>query len=156
MQEIVEDKLFGNVVAWFWVTEFQKRGLPHMHLLVWLAEANRPREPHQIDAIISAELPTAPNETILRRIIERLMVHGPCGEANPTAICCNRDGQCSKRYPKPFSDETVVDMHGRVERYRRRNDGITVVATYGGRSGVLDNRHVVPHRAALLAIRRSH
>ena len=34
--------------------EFQKRGLPHMHLVVWLEE---PLQMHEYDQVICAEIP---------------------------------------------------------------------------------------------------
>jgi len=37
--------------------EFQKRGLPHAHILIWLGSANKLKTRNDIDKIISAELP---------------------------------------------------------------------------------------------------
>ena len=37
-----------------WMAEWQKRGLPHAHILIWLVDKVRPEE---IDKIISAEIP---------------------------------------------------------------------------------------------------
>jgi len=36
--------------------EFQKRGLPHVHLILWLKK-DKPIDAAQIDAFISAQLP---------------------------------------------------------------------------------------------------
>nr|GEW71559.1 ATP-dependent DNA helicase PIF1-like [Tanacetum cinerariifolium] len=38
--------------------EFQKRGLPHAHILLWLEEHSKCRTPSEINDIISAELPS--------------------------------------------------------------------------------------------------
>uniref|UniRef100_A0A6N2N1A7 Helitron helicase-like domain-containing protein n=1 Tax=Salix viminalis TaxID=40686 RepID=A0A6N2N1A7_SALVM len=43
----------NNVCA----VEIQKRGLPHTHLLVWLASEYKFRSPDDVDSIISAEIP---------------------------------------------------------------------------------------------------
>ena len=34
LHKIIEDKIFGAVSAYIYVIEFQKRGLPHIHLLI--------------------------------------------------------------------------------------------------------------------------
>ena len=37
--------------------EFQKRGLPHAHIIIWLAPQDKPTTTEKVDKIISAELP---------------------------------------------------------------------------------------------------
>ncbi|GBP03678.1 hypothetical protein EVAR_2424_1 [Eumeta japonica] len=59
--------------------EWQKRGLPHVHLLVWLVNKIRP---NQIDSVISAELPVKEEDPVLFKIVNKHMVHGPCGALN--------------------------------------------------------------------------
>lgn len=66
-------------------TEFQKRGLPHTHILLTFEEADSPRTPADIDSIICAELPDKDNENeaALYDTVTRCMMHGPCGDDNP-------------------------------------------------------------------------
>ena len=45
------------------VIEFQKRGLPHAHLLIILADHDRTSTEESIDSLVSAELPPDPNST---------------------------------------------------------------------------------------------
>ena len=50
----------------------------------------------------------------LAGIVQSVMTHGPCGVHNPTAPCMvNGTGAgsatCSKRYPRLFTDETVMN-----------------------------------------------
>jgi hypothetical protein len=57
------------------------------------------------------------------------MLHGPCGEDNPQAPCMVRKHPhgpltCSKGFPKPFSEQTVIHEDGYPE-YRRRDTGQT-------------------------------
>jgi len=57
--------------------EWQKRGLPHIHLLVWLVNKIRP---NQIDSVILAELPVKEeNYPVLFEIVKKHIVQGPCG-----------------------------------------------------------------------------
>ncbi|GKD16833.1 helicase [Tanacetum coccineum] len=51
-------KKIGDTCAVLYVTEVQKCGLPHTHILVWLEERWKCRNPAEIDDIISAELPS--------------------------------------------------------------------------------------------------
>ena len=54
---ITKDNFLGKAVAFSWVVEFQKRGLPHARILLIVAEADKPRSPAQVDAYVSAEIP---------------------------------------------------------------------------------------------------
>ena len=58
-----------------------------------------------IDKLMSSKFPTENNE--LLKLIQKLMVHGPCGDANPKAPCM-QNGSCSKGFPKPFREETSI------------------------------------------------
>ncbi|GBP60936.1 hypothetical protein EVAR_51499_1 [Eumeta japonica] len=46
--------VFGETRCWIYSVEWQKRGLPHAHILIWLVEKIRPNE---VDEVISAEIP---------------------------------------------------------------------------------------------------
>ncbi|GJU81562.1 DNA helicase, partial [Tanacetum coccineum] len=76
---------FGKVVAVLYTVEFQKRGLPHCHTLLWIDESVRIRRDEDIDIYISAELPLPSVDPEGYRIVSELMMHGPCGLANPSA-----------------------------------------------------------------------
>ena len=45
IKDITQGCIFGQVLAFLWVVEFQKRGLPHVHMLIVLANADRPKTP---------------------------------------------------------------------------------------------------------------
>ncbi|KAJ6876879.1 hypothetical protein NC651_029788 [Populus alba x Populus x berolinensis] len=57
MSFIKSEKPFGRTIADVCAVEFQKRGLPHTHLLVWLAPEFKFCSPEDVDSIISAEIP---------------------------------------------------------------------------------------------------
>ena len=61
--------------------EFQKRGLPHVHLIVWL-DKNGPLGADEIDKLISAQLPDPSIDPIGFQAVSTFMIHGPCGLAN--------------------------------------------------------------------------
>ena len=51
---ITHHLVFGETRCWLYSAEWQKQGLPHGHILIWLVDKVRPEE---IDKIISAEIP---------------------------------------------------------------------------------------------------
>ncbi|XP_044745265.1 uncharacterized protein LOC123307114 [Coccinella septempunctata] len=84
-KDVEESKIFGKVIAFVYVTEFQKRGLPHMHCLLFLSEKDKLRNPDDIDKLICAELPE--ENTRLFDVVMSTMIHGPCGNCNPNSPC---------------------------------------------------------------------
>ena len=129
----------GVQLANIHVIEYQKRGLPHAHILVWLDNDSKLRTPEDIDSLICAEIPDPDLDPELYFTVTTMMMHGPCGLENPNAPCMV-DGKCSKQFPKQFQEETQVNIDG-YPLYRRRDNGRTV-----DKGNVrLDNRHVVPY-----------
>ena len=139
LHDITQRHVLGVPVCHIHVIEFQKRGLPHCHLLITLRECDKLREAEDIDSFISAELPDPTIDPELHRIIKCNMIHGPCGVINPQSVCMS-DGKCTKNYPKEYAEKTELCDNG-YPRYRRRNNGRKV--TVGGRE--VDNRWVVPY-----------
>jgi hypothetical protein len=54
--------IFEKVRAHCCVTEFQKRSLPHEHILIILEDKNKFHTPEKIDQCISAEIPNPEQE----------------------------------------------------------------------------------------------
>jgi hypothetical protein len=124
ISDIRRGQLFGVVLAIVYVVEFQKRGLPHAHILVILDKNNKIRETEAIDKLISAELPDPqhPRHKRLFQIVKTQLIHGPCGDDDPNCVCMV-EGKCSKQFPKSFRDETNSNHNG-YPLYRRRDNGI--------------------------------
>jgi hypothetical protein len=145
MDDILKSRVFGRAVAHIYVIEFQKRGLPHCHLLIILDDADKIRSVEDIDSVVCAEIPDPETHPKLFATITTCNMHGPCGEAAPgSQPPCWKDGACSKRFPKEFCAETVLSENG-YPQYRRRNDGRVVRV----RGADLDNRWVVPYNPYL-------
>ena len=113
--------MFGPVEAISYSIEFQKRGLPHMHMLVTLREDYRPITSANVDALTQATLVLEDDDPVLHDLVKKHMIHGPCGEHNPTAPCM-RDRRCEKRFPKQFRARTEFKDDGSAI-YARPNDG---------------------------------
>nr|GEU94766.1 ATP-dependent DNA helicase PIF1 [Tanacetum cinerariifolium] len=124
-----------------YVIEFQKRGLPHAHILLWLEENYKCKTPNEIDDIISAEIPSPTADPDEYKVVIDYMLHGPCGKDARNAACTN-DGKCSKHFPKPFLAKTFLDEDG-YPHYRRRDNKVT----FKKGKFMYDNKHVLPHIA---------
>ena len=127
LDDLTKQNVLGQSRAYMWVIEFQKRGLPHIHLLLILDEKDRPTTPAQVDDVITAELPPDPDTlpaeqqdqaTRLDKLVLSNMIHGPCGKLNPRSPCMV-DGQCSKHFPKPFCQNTFIDPDSCYPQYKR-------------------------------------
>jgi hypothetical protein len=57
LDELLKKGIFGEVVANIHVIEWQKRGLPHAHILLILHSDHKPRRPNEYDRMVFAELP---------------------------------------------------------------------------------------------------
>ena len=143
LDDVTKKNVLGKCIAYTFAVEYQKRGLPHMHLLLIMHPDAKPRDSEALDEIISAELPSEQHEPELFRVVTKMMLHGPCGPRYPKAPCMEGDGPdrvCSKNFPKEFRDTTILENE-RMPIYRRRDNGREV------RKGnfVYDNRWVVPY-----------
>ncbi|XP_031270989.1 uncharacterized protein LOC116129381 [Pistacia vera] len=104
--------------------EFQKRGLPHAHILVFLHSQYKNPLVSKIHEIVSAEIPNKETDGVAFSVVENHMIHGLCGDVNKNSPCMER-GRCKKHFPKKFVNETYVDDNG-YPMYRRRNNGAFV------------------------------
>ncbi|EPB71689.1 hypothetical protein ANCCEY_09208 [Ancylostoma ceylanicum] len=143
LDDLFRKHILGEVAANIWVVEFQKRRLPHAHILIILKEAWKPRTTADVDEIVCAELPDKETDPILFEIVSKQMMHRPCGALNPSSPCMI-DGSCSKKFPKEFADCTSMESDG-YPRYRRRDDGRFVMC----RGVRLSNTSVVPYNPYL-------
>jgi hypothetical protein len=110
----INDGVLGNVIAKIWDIEFQKRGLPHAHILLILDEASKLRTAEDYDSMVSAKIPDSIRHLEAYETIISCMVHGPCGLDFLNAQCMEQ-GKCKKRYPRSFSEETRCDVDGYPE-----------------------------------------
>jgi hypothetical protein len=143
---ITESKIFGEVASYTLTIEFQKRGLPHVHIIITLKMNSKLVNEEEIDRVIRAEIPNQETEPRLYEIITTNNMH-QCtklnvkGQIKQYMPCCSKENlSCKKRFPKEFRDFTEHGDGG-YAKYRRRNDGRTVIKN-GGQ--ILDNRYVVP------------
>jgi hypothetical protein len=150
LKDIESGLIFGPIVAILYSIEFQKRGLPHVHILVWLNKSTYEITPDIIDKWISAEIPNPMQDPLGYILVSEHMMHGPCGDKNEKCPCMKK-GKCSKYYPKEFQDETHFNDSG-FTQYRRRDTKIFIRRDNHN----LDNKWVVPHNLQLLKKYQAH
>jgi hypothetical protein len=107
----IKDGVLGNVIVKIWVIEFQKRGLPHAHILFILDEASKLRIVEDYDLMVSAEILDPIRHLEAYEIVTSCMVHGPCVSDFLNAQCMEQ-GKCKKRYPLPLAKKSVVMLTG--------------------------------------------
>jgi len=130
--------------------EFQKRGLPHTHIILWLSTDTSQPTSSYVDSFVTAEIPNPKEDPLAYALVAEHMVHGPCGRSNMNCPCM-KNSKCSKRFPKPYQDETLVNENG-FAMYRRRNNDLFVHK--GGKK--LDNSWIVPYNLSLLKRYQAH
>lgn len=57
IEGLIQNNIFGKVEALIYTIEFQKRGLPHAHILLTLNEQDKIVNAIDIDKVVSAEIP---------------------------------------------------------------------------------------------------
>ncbi|XP_039610024.1 uncharacterized protein LOC120529870 [Polypterus senegalus] len=143
IDDICKKHIFGVLKAIVYVIEFQKRGLPHAHILLILKESCKPKNEELIDKIVSAEIPNIEITPPLHAIVTKHMIHEPFGALNPNSSCMTND-KCSKDFPKEFQIKTIANSNG-YPKYKRRNTGQSIILN--GKK--IDNSWVVPYNPYL-------
>jgi hypothetical protein len=140
----VKKKYFGEVQAYAHVTEFQKRGLPHEHILLIMKSGSKLTTLDEYDKVICVEIPDKAKYPELHLPVIKHMLHEPCGTLNKNCACMV-DGECRFDFPRQFNQATQQGKDS-YPLYRRRDDRWHVKI----RGAELDNRWVVPYNPGLL------
>ena len=74
MKDLTDHGYLGKVVAHVHVIEFQKRGLPHAHMLLIFENDEKPRDASDYDALVCAEIPDAQKDEFMKELENFLMV----------------------------------------------------------------------------------
>ncbi|XP_027177658.1 uncharacterized protein LOC113776796 [Coffea eugenioides] len=118
--EVLNKQIFGEVAAYVYVIEFQKRGFPHAHMLLILKLEYKLLNPESYDRVVCAKIPDRFKHPHLYSLVVKHMIHGPCGDMDRTCPCM-KDGRCKNHYPKSFCSQTT-HAEDSYPQYRRRDD----------------------------------
>ncbi|KAA6374277.1 MAG: putative ATP-dependent DNA helicase PIF1, partial [Streblomastix strix] len=146
LDDIVKHHILGKVSYYCYRIEFQKRGLPHAHILITFQQEDKLNTTNKIDNIISAEIPSIEQDSELHNSVLKHMVHRECHEGSE----CWENNECKKGFPKQFCEFTQLADNG-YPFYQRKDN--SVEATEGKYQ---NNRWVVPYNRILLLKYNAH
>ncbi|XP_028053298.1 uncharacterized protein LOC114257721 [Camellia sinensis] len=144
--DILTKNVLRKVLAYAYVIEYQKRGLPHAHMVIILDENDKLRTPDDYDNIVIDEIPDKRLEPRLYSAVLKHMIHGPCGMYNEQSPCMT-NGQCKRRFPKPFSPITTLGNDSYPVYRRREGESVPLESNP---SILVDNSWVIPYNPWLL------
>ena len=76
IHDLTKTNILGKCIAFTYVVEFQKRGLPHTHLLLWVEQNHKRRNSNDVDSIVCAEISCNLTNPTLYNIVNQHMIHG--------------------------------------------------------------------------------
>ncbi|KAL8573081.1 hypothetical protein ACOMHN_010510 [Nucella lapillus] len=149
LMDMIKKGIFGTPRAWLYSIKFQKRGLPHAHILEWLLPSEKIR-PNDINLAVCVEIPDPEENPDLHKLVMSHMIHEPCGAINPKNCCMDQTTKkCTKKCPKAFH-ATTDQGEDSYPKYRKRSE------EDGGHVGklkdivIITNQWVVPYNPYLL------
>ncbi|KAL3091075.1 hypothetical protein niasHS_005038 [Heterodera schachtii] len=116
VRDLIEKNVLGKVAGWCYSVEHQKRGMPHIHILLILEEQGRLTTPEMVDQFVCARIPPLPpmedlspeanQQRRLWHYVTTMMLH----DCNAACIELNGQGRpsCRKHFPKPYSELTEL------------------------------------------------
>ncbi|XP_076953571.1 uncharacterized protein LOC143627683 [Bidens hawaiensis] len=147
-EQLLKKHLLEKVKAYVYVIEFQKRGLPHAHILLIMYPQYKINNPDHYDKVVCAEIPDVRKHPKLHELVVKHMMHGPCGNLRPKSPCMKGDPEsCRFHYPRQFND-LATQGEDSYPLYRRRDNGIRVDV----RGSDLDNRGLSRHYKQVIQI----
>ncbi|KAL3076492.1 hypothetical protein niasHS_011813 [Heterodera schachtii] len=145
IRDVTERGVLGKVAGWCYSVEHQKRGMPHIHMLLILERGVRIDTPQQVDEYVCARIPTLPQSSDqspeahqqrrLWHYVTSMMLHD-CNAA------CLEGSRCRKHFPKPYSDRTELSEVRYTNYVRIPPDESDA---FFGRAGGHDNQHDDDH-----------
>ncbi|KAL8112523.1 hypothetical protein AgCh_020006 [Apium graveolens] len=102
LDDVKKKNYFGTCLG-----EFQSRGLPHVHILIWPDSESKRKLTRDVDKFVSAEIPDPITDPLGYEAVKSLMIHVPCGLQNTKSPCMN-NGVCAKHFPKKYCRETYL------------------------------------------------
>lgn len=109
MKDLTERHVLGEMKAHTYVIEFQKRGLPHAHILI-VATPQDGVNSTNADNAVKAVIPDLAVDRELYDLVLKHMIHKNC-LGNENAVCHDDKGNCTKFFPKALSE--ITDLNDR-------------------------------------------
>ncbi len=155
--------VLGKAIAHVYTIEFQKRGLPHCHLLVISAHDYKLyNNKGDFDRVVS-EIPDLIEEKDLHDLVMKHMIHTSCDGTHSDKQQCMQNSCCKRDSPKEFQPLTAskkedYPLYMHKSSQQGGHTGIKYVKKFGHIVETLkiDNRWVVPYNTHLLWKYKAH
>ncbi|GJY22279.1 putative DNA helicase [Tanacetum coccineum] len=138
IKDIMKKHFLGRVKAYTWLASLSYHCFLH--------DEDKISSPEKINKFIFVGLPSKDDNPIGFEAVRTHMIHGPCGAYASDSSCIHK-GECTKGFPKRYSESTYISPEG-WPHYARPNNGREV--SVGSRNIMIDNCYVVPHNRDLL------
>jgi hypothetical protein len=137
MKCLQDRKILGVIHAFVWRVEYQKRGLPHAHILLW-TDFNT-QDVDAVDSVVNVRYPKESPFVDDRQMVTdlRCLIEAYQGHQH-SRRCRSPEGECRFGYPQPEASRTTV----RGRRFVLAREA--------------SSRNVVPHNPLLLSEFRCH
>ncbi|CAN6822567.1 unnamed protein product [Brassica oleracea] len=134
LDELISDfnkgTFFPRPKAAVYTIEFQKRELPHAHIILWLEGDFRTPTASDIDRIISAELPDKEKDPEAYALVEQHMMHDPCGKDRKTSPCMEEEDvlmhqrrllrfQALQLTPSELQHYTLIEIESLLQKFEK-------------------------------------
>ena len=112
---LVKGQVLGQITHHFWKKEYQARGAPHYHMVVWIRDApvvgvdDSDTVTRFIDERITCKLPCKKTDPTLHKLVTKYNFH-TCNQycRRPRKVNGRYIIQCRFLYPLPVSDTTTL------------------------------------------------
>ena len=136
---LAKSEPLGHVVHYFYRIEFQVRGSPHAHGVLWIKDAPDPEKDRPevickfVDRYVQCSLPSPEEDPELHSLVNNLQRH-------THSHSCRKTGKlCRFNFPKPVSKDTLVSKlpvsdnlspQTLIEIRKQSQETLSVVKTY--------------------------
>uniref|UniRef100_A0A0K0FGK5 Helitron_like_N domain-containing protein n=1 Tax=Strongyloides venezuelensis TaxID=75913 RepID=A0A0K0FGK5_STRVS len=115
IHDLKENKIMGNVVYLQSTIEFQKRSLPHIHILVKVSKNDFRLTSDQVYECAKAEFLDKEKKPRLFEIVTKTMVHSRCDISKTKVPCWNEEKNiCTKKLLEQYHKVTFITSKGKV------------------------------------------
>ena len=152
---IMKERIFGEAANLCYSIEWQKRGLPHAHMIITLVSRDKPRTIEDINRLMCAQIPDKETQPLLYELVKQYQIHGPCFKRCKRKKDKDGNMRCTKNYPHKYRSNTVfIDKdYPELARPSPEDGGNMIPYSEKPHSGWrrnITNQDIVPYSPLLL------
>lgn len=93
LRELTTHNILGRTIGYVYTVEYQKRGLPHAHILLIMEPSARPLSCEAYDRFVCAQIPNPDTHPRLYAAVSKFMIHSCtpyCISSTPSSSTCKK------------------------------------------------------------------